>query len=81
MDEMVHHLRDEQSNELDDDFSVNEFLDRFAIRASQIGTILNLVGQMAEVGAARRNSGSGGRRGSGFVRNGPNKRCGSASHA
>jgi hypothetical protein len=48
MDEMVHHLTDEDSNQLDDDFSVSEFLDKFAIRASQIGTILNLVGQMSE---------------------------------
>jgi hypothetical protein len=49
MDEMVHHLQDEQSNSLDDDFSLSDFLDRYAIRASQIGTILNLVGQMAEI--------------------------------
>jgi hypothetical protein len=49
MDEMVHHLKDEQNNGLDDDFSLSEFLDRYAIRASQIGTILNLVGQMAEI--------------------------------
>ncbi|MCE9532137.1 MAG: hypothetical protein K8T89_13595 [Planctomycetes bacterium] len=48
MDEMVHHLKDEERHGLEDDFSLGEFLDRFAIRASQIGSILNLLGQMSE---------------------------------
>jgi hypothetical protein len=47
MNEMVHHLKDD-GHSLDDDFSLSEFLDRFAIRATQIGAILNLLGQMAE---------------------------------
>jgi hypothetical protein len=48
MDEMVRHLKDEESASLDDDFTLGEFLDRYAIRASQIGTILNMFGQMAD---------------------------------
>ncbi len=48
MDEMIRHLKDEESGGIDDDFSLGEFLDRYAIRASQIGTILNMLGQMAD---------------------------------
>jgi hypothetical protein len=48
MSEMVHHLKGEDANGLDDDFSLSEFLDRYAIRASQIGAMLNMLGQMAE---------------------------------
>jgi len=50
MTDMVHQLKEDDGNALDDDFSVGEFLDRYAMRASQIGTILNLLGQMAEAG-------------------------------
>lgn len=48
MDEMIRHLKDEDSGGIDDEFSLGEFLDRYAIRASQIGTILNMLGQMAD---------------------------------
>jgi hypothetical protein len=48
MNDMVHHLREEDNRGLDDDFSLGEFLDRYAIRASQVGSILNMLGQMAE---------------------------------
>lgn len=51
MEEMVHFLKDDQMGNLENDFSFNEFLDRFAMRASQVGTILNLLGQMT--GACR----------------------------
>jgi len=50
MEEMVDHLADEDRNGLEDDFSLGEFLDRFAIRANQVGSILNLLGQMVEAG-------------------------------
>jgi hypothetical protein len=50
MDEMVRHLKDEESAGLDDDFSLGEFLDRYAMRATQIGQILSLLGQMADAG-------------------------------
>ncbi len=48
MSDMVDHLNDEDSHGLEDDFSLGEFLDRYAMKASQIGTILNLLGQMVE---------------------------------
>jgi hypothetical protein len=48
MDEMARHLKDEDAGGIDDDFSLGEFLDRYAIRAGQLGTVLNLLGQMAE---------------------------------
>ena len=48
LQEMAHHLKEENSGGLDDDFSLGEFLDRYGMRVGQIGTILNLMGQMAE---------------------------------
>ncbi len=53
MDDLACHLKDEASNGLEDDFSLNEFLDRFAGRISQIGAVLNVLGQMAEAGRPR----------------------------
>lgn len=50
MSDLLEHLKSEESNGLDDDFSLGEFLDRYAIRANQIGSVLNLLGQMAEAG-------------------------------
>lgn len=50
MSELVEHLKSEESNGLEDEFSLGEFLDRYAIRANQIGSVLNLLGQMAEAG-------------------------------
>ncbi len=48
MSDLVHHLKDEDARGLEDEFSLGEFLDRYAIRASQVGTILNMLGQMAD---------------------------------
>jgi hypothetical protein len=48
MDEMTGYLKDDDARGLDDDFALGEFLDKFAIRASQIGTMMNMLGQMAE---------------------------------
>jgi hypothetical protein len=38
-------------NSLDDDFSLQEFLDRYGMRLAQLGTILNLVAPLAEAGS------------------------------
>jgi hypothetical protein len=35
---------------LDNDFAVQDFLDRYGMRLAQLGTILNLVGPLAEAG-------------------------------
>ncbi len=48
VDEMTSVLKDEDSGNLDNDFSLGEFLDRYAMRTGQLGTILNLLGQMAD---------------------------------
>ena len=48
IEELSHNLRDEDSDGLESDFSVSEFLDRYAMRISQMGTILNLLGPLAE---------------------------------
>lgn len=36
---------------LDTDFALQEFLDRYGMRLAQLGTILNLVGPLAEAGS------------------------------
>lgn len=46
--ELTERLSDEEA--LDTDFAVQEFLDRYGMRLMQLGTILNLVGPLAEAG-------------------------------
>lgn len=53
VEEMTDRLRDDEDDPaLEDDFSLSEFLDRYAVRISQLGTMLNLIGPLAD--AARR---------------------------
>jgi hypothetical protein len=40
----------EEDNAVDNDFALQEFLDRYGMRLAQLGTILNLVGPLAEAG-------------------------------
>jgi hypothetical protein len=40
----------EDDNPLDNDFALQEFLDRYGMRLAQLGTLLNLVGPLAEAG-------------------------------
>jgi hypothetical protein len=48
--EMAERLNDEDDS-LDNDFTLQEFLDRYGMRLAQLGTILNLVAPLAEAGA------------------------------
>jgi hypothetical protein len=41
----------EEGDALDTDFALQEFLDRYGMRLAQLGTILNLVGPLAEAGS------------------------------
>jgi hypothetical protein len=41
-------LREEGHDALDNDFALQEFLDRYGMRLAQLGTILNLVAPLAE---------------------------------
>ncbi len=47
--ELVDHLRQNGSGALDTDFSMQEFLDRYGMRLAQLGTILNMIGPLAEM--------------------------------
>jgi hypothetical protein len=47
--EMAERVNEEDDN-LDNDFSLQEFLDRNGMRLAQLGTILNLVAPLAEAG-------------------------------
>jgi hypothetical protein len=47
--ELVEHLRQNGNGALDSDFSMQEFLDRYGMRLAQLGTILNLIGPLAEI--------------------------------
>jgi hypothetical protein len=42
-----------EDDSLDNDFAVQEFLDRYGMRLAQLGTILNLVAPLAEAGSAQ----------------------------
>ena len=47
--ELTEHLNSD-GEALDNDFALQEFLDRYGMRLAQLGTILNLVGSLAEAG-------------------------------
>lgn len=48
--ELTERLADEGPDALDNDFMLQEFLDRYGMRLAQLGTILNLVASLAEAG-------------------------------
>ena len=48
--ELTDHLDPEEGNGLDNEFALQEFLDRYGMRLAQLGTILNLVGPLADAG-------------------------------
>ena len=47
--DLTAHLREQGTDSLDSDFALSEFLDRYGFRLNQMGTILNLVGPLAEI--------------------------------
>lgn len=50
--ELVDALRLEGNEALESEFTLQDFLDRYGMRLSQLGTILNMVAPLAEVGPA-----------------------------
>jgi hypothetical protein len=48
--ELTHCLNDEDEA-IDNDFALQEFLDRYGMRLAQLGNILNLVAPLAEAGS------------------------------
>lgn len=46
--ELTEHLRQNDGDNLDSDFALQEFLDRYGMRLAQLGTLLNLVAPVAE---------------------------------
>jgi hypothetical protein len=48
--ELAEHLNEADGDALDSDFAIQEFLDRYGMRLAQLGTILSLVGPLAEAG-------------------------------
>ena len=48
--ELTERLCQEGDDALDNDFGLQEFLDRYGMRLAQLGTILNLVAPLAEAG-------------------------------
>ncbi|HMC89430.1 MAG TPA: hypothetical protein VKI17_07770 [Gemmataceae bacterium] len=51
IEEMTEHLSQNNADDLDNDFTLQDFLDRYGIRLSQLGTILNMVAPFAEAGS------------------------------
>jgi hypothetical protein len=54
--ELAEHLRDEAPDGIDTDFALQELLDRFGMRLAQLGTLLNLVGPLAEASSQSESS-------------------------
>src|SRR5262249_62379750 len=48
---LVDELRQNGSDALDNDFALQDFLDRYGLRLGQLGNILNLVAPLAESGS------------------------------
>jgi hypothetical protein len=51
--ELADHLCQNGADALENDFALQEFLDRYGMRLTQLGTILNLVAPFAEAGSQR----------------------------
>ena len=49
--EVTEQLSQNGSDGLDNDFALQDFLDRYGMRLSQLGTILNMVAPFAEAGS------------------------------
>jgi hypothetical protein len=49
--ELTEHLSQNGSEVLENDFALQEFLDRYGMRLTQLGTILNLVAPFADAGS------------------------------
>jgi hypothetical protein len=49
--ELTEQLTQNSSEVIDNDFALQEFLDRYGMRLTQLGTILNLVAPFAEAGS------------------------------
>ena len=56
LEEMSGRLTGEDADDVDDEFALGEFLDRYGMRLSQLGNILNVLGPLAD---AARNLGAG----------------------
>lgn len=54
--ELTGSLNEQGADALDNDFALQEFLDRYGMRLAQLGTILNLVGPLADAGSAGESS-------------------------
>jgi hypothetical protein len=48
LDDMTRLLNEEESEGIDDEFSLGEFLDRYGVRLGQLGNVLNVLGPLAE---------------------------------
>jgi hypothetical protein len=55
--ELTDHLCSNGNDALDNDFSLQDFLDRFGMRLAQLGTILNLVAPLAEASSPSESAG------------------------
>jgi hypothetical protein len=49
--ELTEHLCQNGNDALENDFALQDFLDRFGMRLAQLGTILNLVAPLADAGS------------------------------
>ena len=48
LEELSNRLNDEDAETIDDEFALSEFLDKYGVRLSQLGSVLNVLGPMAD---------------------------------
>jgi hypothetical protein len=52
LDDLTRRIGDEDADDLENEFALSEFLDRYGMRLAQLGNVLNVLGPIAEAAKA-----------------------------
>jgi hypothetical protein len=52
LDDLTRRMSDEDADDLENEFALGEFLDRYGMRLAQLGNVLNILGPIAEAAKA-----------------------------
>jgi hypothetical protein len=52
LDELTRRVADDDAEDLENEFTLSEFLDRYGMRLAQLGNVLNILGPIAEAAKA-----------------------------
>ncbi|MGF1578590.1 MAG: hypothetical protein ACFCD0_04430 [Gemmataceae bacterium] len=64
LEALTEELADGEKDALDNEYALQDFVDRYGMKVGQLGNIMNLVAPLAEAGAPRESSSSTGKEGS-----------------